>query len=381
MAKRVSLILIFTVIAGVLFNGAILKAEVKNEDNPLKGNWDFKLRKLWEVDRAGDTIMAQIADIQIDDDGRIYILESKQDKFFVFDQNGKFLYSFGNRGEGPGEYKLAFSFFLKGQYVIVPDQDRAHYFNKDGKYVKSYNYGTVVYPRAHLDEFRFLIVRDSSDEKIKLDKLEILDINSMKYTPLADISAEKSMTASTGKMSLKFKDASTTPMVIIAEHNNEIYFGKNDRYFIKKVDTNGKELLSFSISGREQKKIPEKLKRERFENTRLNNQQMPKELIDQMVKNMPDYCTYYNRIEIDKRGLVYIYLIDFINKTVQEMDIFSPEGKYLFHADIQLPQGLKRVTPLSIKENSLIVFAEDEDGEQKLVKFQIDTPTNYLYGS
>jgi hypothetical protein len=75
--------------------------------------------------------------------------------------------------------------------------------------------------------------------------------------------------------------------------------------------------------------------------------------------------------------LITIHLTDVANKTVQEIDIFSPAGKYLFHSDIQLPEGFKRVTPLFIKGNSLIVFVEDEDGEQKLVKFQIETPTNY----
>ncbi|HLP47936.1 MAG TPA: 6-bladed beta-propeller [Candidatus Kapabacteria bacterium] len=379
MEKYLRSILILTVVIGFFFNSMILNAEVKNEDKPLKGNWDFKLRKLWEINSAGDQILTQIVDIKEDEDGRIFVMERQQNKFFVFDQNAKFLYSFGNRGEGPGEYKLAFSFFLKGQYVIVPDQDRSHYFNKDGKYIKSYSYGTVVFPRAQLDEFRFLVMRDNDDEKVQLNKLEIFDLNSMKYTPIAEISSEKTLDAHLGRMRVKFKDASTTPMVIITENNNEIYFGKNDQYFIKKIDTNGKELLSFSISGREKKKISEKLKRERFENARSrgNAPSIPKEVIDQMVKSMPDYCTYYNYIDIDKKGLIYIYLNDFANKTAQEIDIFSPGGKYLFHGNIQLPQGLKSVTPLRIKKTGLIVFVEDEEGEQELVKFQVEAPPSY----
>jgi len=377
MAKHVGLILIFTVIAGVFFNAPILKAEVKNENHPLKGNWDFKLQKLWEVDSAGDYVLTEISDLQEDDDGRIYILERKHNKFLVLDQNGKFLYAFGNQGEGPGEYKMAYSFFLEGPYVIVPDQQKVHYFKKDGTYVKSYNLGGMAFLRTPIDEFRFLKVQESEDEKKNLDILEIVDLNTMKHTPIAEITAEKALISSTGGMVVKFKDGITTPMVIAAEQNNEIYFGKNDRYLIKKVDINGKELLSFSISGREQKKIPQHIKRERFENVRLNNEKMPKEMVDQMVKNMPDYCTYFKQIVIDKNGLITIHLTDVANKTVQEIDIFSPAGKYLYHSDIQLPEGFKRVTPLFIKGNSLIVFVEDEDGEQKLVKFQIETPVNY----
>lgn len=375
MTKRINIIIIFSMLAVVFFNAAILRAEVKNEDKPLKGNWDFKLRKLWEVEKAGNDLLTQIPDIQVDDNGQIYILEWKLYKFFVFDQNGKFLYSFGNRGEGPGEYKMAFSFFLKGQYVIVPDQERTHYFNKDGKYVKSYNYGRQLFPRAFLDESRFLMVQDNDDEKEKSDKLEIFDLNSMNRTVIAEISSEKVLTASQGNLIMKFKDGTTTPMVVAAEHNKNIYFGKNDRYFIKKVDFNGKELLSFSISGRDQKKIPEQVKRERLEKVRFNNGKIPQEMIDQMIKNMPDYCTYYSRIDIAENGLIYVYLNDVANKTAQEIDIFSPEGKYLYHATAKLPEGFIRVGPFFIKGNSLIIFVENEDGEQKLVKFQIELPT------
>lgn len=376
MAKHVGLILIFIVTASVFFNAAILKAEIKNEDHPLKGNWDFKLQKLWEADSAGDYVLTQIFDIQEDDDGRIYILEGKHNKFLVLDQNGKFLYSFGNQGEGPAEYKMAYSFFLEGQYLIVPDQQKVHYFKKDGTYVKSYNLGSMAFLRAPIDEFRFLKVQENDDEKVNLDKLEIVDVNTMKHTPIAEISSEKELTASSGGLIIKLKDATTTPIVVVTEKDNEIYFGKNDRYFIKKVDLNGKELLSFSISGREQKKIPQEVKRQRFENVRFNNGRMPKEMIDQMVKNMPDYCTYFSQIDIDKNGLITIHINDIANKTVQEIDIFSPDGKYLYHSNIQLPQGFKRVTQLFFKGNSLIVFVEDEEGEQKLVKFQITTPAN-----
>ncbi|MDQ1351000.1 MAG: 6-bladed beta-propeller [Acidobacteriota bacterium] len=375
MTKRVSFIL--TVIIGLLFNVTILKAEVKNQDKPLKGNWDFKLQKLWEIDNAGDYVLTQIADLQEDDDSRIYIFEWKHNKFLVLDQKGKFQYAFGNQGEGPGEYKMAYSFFLEGPYVIVPDQQKVHYFKKDGTYVKSYNLGGMAFLRAPVDEFRFLKVQENEDEKVNLDKLEIIDVNTMKHTPIAEISSEKELTASSGGLIMKFKDGFSTPVVIVAEKDNEIYFGKNDRYFIKKVDMNGKELLSFSISGREQKKIPMDVKRQRFENVRVNNGRMPKEMIDQLVKSMPDYCTYYSQIDIDKNGLIYIHMNDVANKTVQEIDIFSPDGKYLYHSAIQLPEGFKRVTQLFFKGNNLIVFVEDEEGEQKLVKFQIETPANY----
>ncbi|MGE5341895.1 MAG: 6-bladed beta-propeller [Candidatus Omnitrophota bacterium] len=372
MKKTSIFVLIFIFISG-LINFNILKAEIKNENKPLKGTWDFKLKKLWEAESATDDyIFGQIADIQVDDDGLIYVLEWKQYKFFVFDQKGKFLYSFGNKGEGPGEFRMAFTFFLEGPYVIVPDEGKVHYFTKNGKYIKSYSCSNMNTPRLFLDEYRFLTVRETEDKK---EKLEIFDLNTKKYTAVGGVSDEKELAASGGGLSVSFKDVNTTPMVIAAKYNNNIYFGKNDRYFIKKINQSGREMLSFSISGREQKKIPVELKRKRFEKVRVNNQKMPKEMVDQLVKSMPDYCTLYNQITIDKKGLTYVYVNDMANETGQEIDIFSPEGKYLYHAHIQLPKGLKKVSPFIIKESSMIAFVELNDGEQKMVKFQVQKPS------
>jgi hypothetical protein len=192
------------------------------------------------------------------------------------------------------------------------------------------------------------------------------------------VTAEKSLTASSdtgqGRMELKIKDANTTPLVVVTAHNNELYFGKNDNYWIKKIDLEGNELLSFSIREREKKKIPQAYKKKRISNIKLNGQKMPDELAKQLIKGMPDYCTYFSNVTIEENGLIYVYLNDITNETGQEIDIFSTEGKYLYHANITLPGGLKPVSPLVIKGEFLYTFAEDGEGERKLVKYKIAKP-------
>ena len=38
---------------------AFFQAAVVNPDKPLKGEWDFKLKKVWEIDRAGDDLLGK----------------------------------------------------------------------------------------------------------------------------------------------------------------------------------------------------------------------------------------------------------------------------------------------------------------------------------
>jgi hypothetical protein len=223
------------------------------------------------------------------------------------------------------------------------------------------------------------MVQDREEEKSKFEELEIYDINTKERSTIAQVTAEKSLTAtsdtSQGQMVLKIKDSNTTPLVVVTAHNNELYFGKNDNYSIKKIDPKGNELLSFSIRERERKKIPMAYKKKRISKIKLNGQKIPEELAKQLIKGMPDYCTYFSAVTIEENGLIYVYLNDVTNETSREIDIFSPEGKYLYHATIILPDGLKPVSPMVIKREYLYVFAEDEEGDRKLVKFKIAKPT------
>jgi hypothetical protein len=373
-AARLILILVFSVFI------LSLNAGVKNENKPLKGEWNFQLEKVWEVDSAGEDVLVQARTIQVDDKGNIYLLEGKHSKFYVFSPAGKFLYSFGKRGEGPGEYKFVFNFFLEGKYVIVPDQGRIHYFTKEGKFVKAVNPGFLTFPRTFIDENRFIMIQSHTEEKKEYEELEIYDLNTKERSNLAEVVAEKSLTAtrSSGgrRMVMQIKIGDATPSVVTTMHDNALYFGKNDKYLIKKIDLNGNELLTFSLQGKERKKIPLEYKKKRIGRISLNGGKLPNEMAEQIIKGMPDYSTYFSQITIEENGLIYVYISNAANETGQEIDIFSPGGKYLYHADIILPEGLIKTSPgpVVIKGNSLLVFVEDHEGETKLVKYKIVKP-------
>lgn len=370
MLKNVTFIILF------VFCFSLWGNTVKNPDKPLKGEWDFNLQKLWEVDSAGDNILARISSIRLDKNGNVYIFERKSSKFFVFDPNGKFLFSFGKRGEGPGEYKMVFNFFLKEKYVIVPDMGKIHFFSKKGEFIRSHNPIKMMFPRGFVDSNRIIMVNEKMGEKSKEpDFIEIYDLNTKKSVKIAEIEPEKALTYSGGGIRLVLKIGDTTPTVITELFGEHLFYGKNDKYMINKVDLKGNKLLSFSIEGRKRKKISEASKRKRFENVILNGRKMPKEMVDKMVQQIPDYSVFFKRILVEKNGLIYILVADLGNNTGQEIDIFSSEGKYLYHSEIKMPDNYIIKSSFSINGNNLYVFVEDEEGEVKLVKFSISKPT------
>ena len=350
---------------------------IENKAKPLKGEWDFNLQKVWATDDAGEDVLVRVGMIRVDESGKIYVLEPMQSKFFVFAADGKFLYTFGKKGEGPGEFRMAFNFFLLGDQIIVPEMGKFHFFSTTGKYIKSINLGAMIFPMAFLDAGRFIYTGDGDRGKKRPDTLKIYDMQSKKSKVIAEIPREESLTATSGRMVLRVKDSSSTPGIVLGARDNYLYFGKSDKYHIKKTGLDGKEIFSFTLEGRKRKKISTAYKRKRFSNVIVNGRKMPKEMLDQMVKSMPDEATFFNRIKIDENGLIYVFISDLENETGREVDIFSARGKYLYHGEIEMPDNyVIKSRRLIFKSGYLYVFADDEEGEGKLLKFKIDMPKN-----
>jgi len=348
---------------------------IKNPDKPLKGRWDFKPELRWQVKNVGDDVLVRVGSVQVDEAGNVYVLESSQMKIFVFAPDGKFRYSFGKRGEGPGEIKNAVQFFLLDDRIIIPEMGKFSFFSLKGNFLNAVNTGRMIIPIAFLDSNQFFHTGGLMRPEKKLsDTLYIYDIAARKDRIISEIAPEETLTASSGGMQIRLKDSTTTPMIILGLKDEQLFFGKSDTYLIKKTGLDGREIFSFSLEGRKRKKISTDFKRKRFENVIVNGRKMPKEMIDQMVKGMPDEMPFFSRIMIDPNGFIHVFVSDLENESGQEIDIFSPEGKYLHHGEIRVPGNFIIKGGLAFKGDSLYLFAEDEEGEGILLKFNVKMP-------
>ncbi len=69
-------------------------------------------------------------------DGRIVIANNGSDELRYYDSSGTFLYSVGNDGYGPGEFKMMWGMWLVSDTLVISDwgQDRVSVFSADGVY-------------------------------------------------------------------------------------------------------------------------------------------------------------------------------------------------------------------------------------------------------
>lgn len=110
--------------------------------NPVSGLWTEAAA--WRLEEElrigvvdGDPMreFGSVAGLTVDDSGRIYVLDSMAREIRVFDQDGRFVSAFGNRGSGPGELSSPSAVLIgRGDTILVPDvrNGRVQRFLTDG---------------------------------------------------------------------------------------------------------------------------------------------------------------------------------------------------------------------------------------------------------
>jgi hypothetical protein len=159
--------------------------------------------------------------------------------------------------------------------------------------------------------------------------------------------------------------------------NKRIYYGMDDSYHINIIDLDGKMINSFSLQ-RRQPKISDDFKKKiiynHFRGSRVEHES------ESAAKHLSNELTYFNRIQI-KYGRVITFLNNIVtNWKSQPIDIFSLDGKYLYHSIFTPGDGDSISNNLSfgdilvLKKGHLYVVLEDNNEEAKIAKYKISLP-------
>lgn len=370
--KKISLTLWLITASLILF-----ASEVKNPDKPLKGIWDFALKKGWETKKAGRNMLASIAEIQVSDEGKVYVYDRKRERFYIYAENGEFLNTFGRLGEGPGEIKGmrgGAKLCLVADKIAVIDYGKIHYFNQRGKYTRSVLAAGLVEKAVYfVNENEILTAPQSLKPKSEKVKIERWNLKTGQKKVITEKTFTRPPSASGRRLHIQ-GDPGLMPGPILGYHQGRVFFGINHEYKIYVSDLHGNLIYTFVLE-REKKKIGEQAKRNAFKESPFRKR--PR-LFEMFIKSIPDYPLCFYRIE-EHNGLIYVFIpeLNSIRASSQRIDIFSGKGKYLYSGKLNFGSNRVSVYPLStikIRDKYFYAALEDEEGDVILAKFAISLP-------
>lgn len=361
----------------VLLFSTLSWGQVQNPDTPARGTWNFKAEKQWTVDNYQGTPLAETQNIVLGNDGRTYVLDAQLQKIFILDSEGKTIKTFGKKGEGPGEIRVFRSgqqLFLLGDRLLYRDAGRIHYFTLDGQYQRSAVFSDTLRPAAFTSLDSFISAPSRiTDEKNKTSPIKLVDIKSSTDKTIAVYRpfAKATDTGESGgqRMTITIVIGGVTPQMTVFYKNNKMYYGMSDSYNISITDLEGKSQGGFSVEGRKPQKLNEKF----FTDLKAALGDVPADMLKKILDSLPRRAAYFQSFYVGNNGLIYVVLSNPNDAHLIRMDIFSPEGKYLYRGSLGIDKSLS-INNMTFNNHYLVMDYQNEEGDLFLEKYAMTLP-------
>lgn len=344
---------------------------IKNPNEPLYGETTFELEEDLSIGKEEDDnyCFFKIRDIQVDNDGNIYVLDGGNYRIQKFNKNGDHLLTIGKRGEGPGEFKAPRNLQIDNDAGILFVNDelrKVKVFNKDGDYLDE-----DIALKESLSDF-FI----DSDGNIwgkfvspGYHTLKILDREGNVKNQLIEfpfdyhsITLEETKSGNTAYRRSIFATHGYEYDVYISKINDQMFtFGNSKEYELNIVDNEGNTL--FVVQKDETHSEFSGKEKDEFERSLRNDAASKGYRIPRITTKFPDYMPFFYSIFADCQGRIYLQKnqSDRQAQGKRIYDIFSRDGYYLYRAATP-------VHPYVIKNDHLYTRVVNGDSGEEFVK-------------
>jgi hypothetical protein len=251
-----------------------------------------------------------------------------------------------------------------------------HIFDGRGNFIAAFpNNIFASFPGVFLTDREFLastgpvFQRESGVMEVRR-----VDLDRSQSEVFAAISTEGAMEPPPPNLAINLRGVTPHIEMAFDQKRGLVYIGRSDQYAIQVFDLEGNLKLTFGIDRKPVPLAPE-VKKAQFADLAL-----PPEQIQGLVDGLPDVLTYYRRIQV-AGDFVYVTTTKDIGRrpTQVQIDIFSPDGEYLYRAPI-LFTGDEHIfgnaENLVVHENSFYVSMENGAGEKRVARYRIRLPAN-----
>jgi len=322
-----------------------------------------------------------ISDFAIGPDGQIFISESRQNRIHIFDRGGKLIKTFGQRGQGPGDFVSPQDLsILDNKHLVVGEyalNRRISLFNLNGEFEKLFVTKYPVFDVIALKDNKIAILTQNSGPA------ENKRSYATNYSVIIkDILTDKDINIASFSQETKPSNITLDPFVgnvfISKIDDDKLVVGFSDIPEISIYSIDGKKINSFVVD----------LKRERVTNDMkeayfrmlediAKGQPQMKQWIQKMRDEdvFPAYTPYYRRLAVDSEGNILVYKnfwIENIKNKKQDpfeidevkFQIYSKDGEFVGETKVNFG-NIKPFFPTHFFGNFIYAWArekEDEDG-------------------
>ena len=326
---------------------------VKNPKEPLYKSPVLELKEdlsLGGPEAQGDYAFGEVRTFIVDDEGSIYVLDTKDSQVKVFDRSGKYVRTIGRKGQGPGELEspttLSFN-RTTGELAIHQTSRRMSYFKTDGIFLRHLSFKEMWALRGRVDsKGNIYITEGIIDQKDPRYELKKLGPDASVIAVLAKSPAPNA--------SVKFDPFMAISYFLLDRADNLVYgypltyeiqfFGPSDAKVFKRIT---REYDPVTVTAEEKAK-------------------QEKDIPSGITVNF-DFSKYhsaYARFFLSDLGHVVVQTWDKTKDGKFVHDIFDAEGRFIGRVPLK-PSGVE------ILKGKYYALEEDEDGYQLVKRYAV----------
>lgn len=179
------------------------------------------------LETTEECLMSNVRQIELYKD-KIYVLDERESKVYVFSTSGCYLHSIGRKGRGPGEYSILSCFTIMEDSMIIQDQYSHKFvvYDLNGNSCREIPYGAYHLEIMSFDNIAYLISNywQSSYGNINLFKF---DFNTSSVIS-SEISFAEKEKAKVGYGLIRYSSRYVDEATLIYPLNDTIYTLKKD---------------------------------------------------------------------------------------------------------------------------------------------------------
>ncbi len=344
-----SVLTLITLLAlGVLNPGALMQAlELK-----------ISLGESFEIGRE-DLLFGSVTAVCEDKEGSFYVVDQLEHKVYVFSPGGKLRVSFGQQGQGPGDFQRPsrISFTPGGHLAVADEMYTISFLTLDGTFLERVKLETGLAP-GYVGGERFYAWRWSPDgqQQIMLDK----DSHILKtfHSVSRDRFSVSAPDQSGREVMFNYGRPPYSPGLLYAQNGGLTAVAVSDAYRIQLLDDKGdvhavleRDVEAPALGRRE---------RRHFENEFREFGKMrgwPEGVIRDIIGRLPRTKVFFDRILLSHSHVFVCRIPSDITKeeAAFPVDVFSTGGKYL-------GAGVLPQKPLHISRDRMYFVRSDVDG-------------------